>query len=331
MQLITLALGFLSVAAAGAVEKRQTGTLAVSFPAFAASNTTLASSVSGSISFTATSSGVSVVVSLSASAARKRQAAAGISYTIHTGPASAGCGAVGPIAAGGDLSAQGGLAFPPTSFTFVSTAITLAGIAGDSVVLAYADGTIIGCANIAPAAAPVPTTSVTVNVNVNVNVAISIGVCGYCAAITTAYYSAVYIPVACTTYFFGVPYVCAGQGWINVLCPLTIGPGSTTTVYTAPKVTYVVPLTVTTYTSSCACATPSTTVVTVPASAVTISTATITTVPATTLPSTGVAAASTGVTVVTSKAAVAQISVGAASNNKAVGALAALAAVAALF
>jgi len=340
MQLLSLALGFLSVVSASAVEKRQGGSLGVSFPAFAASNTTGASSVSGTITFTATSSGVSVAVGLTASAARKRHAV-GITYTICTVPASAGCGAVGAIAPGGDLSAQGGVAFPPTSFTFISTAISLTSIAGDSVVLAYTTGEVIGCANIAPIAAP-PTTSVTVNVNVNVNVAVTISnSCPWCPAITTAYWSGVYIPYQCTTIYYGIPYVCAGAGYINVLVPCTLTGGQTTTVYTCPTSTVTISKKTTTLTSSCNCATPSTTVVTVPVTT-SFPTSTVTVTPTAAAAActtcaavtTAAAAATTGVSAAsctTCGTVVSQIAAGAAVQNKAVGALAALAAVAAFF
>jgi len=332
MQVITLALGFLSVVSAGAVEKRQAGPLGVTFPAFLGSNTTSGAAITGSITFAASSGGVAVSVNLASAASRKRQvgATAGVTYTIHTGPASAGCAAVGPIAPGGDLSAQGGLAIVPSSFTFITTTITLASISGLSVVIASADGlTIYGCGTIAPISTA-PTTSVTVNVNVNVavNVAVTIANgCLYCPAITTAYWSAYYVPYACTTLFYGISYVCAAAGWINVYVPCTIAPGVTTIVYVAPKTTVSAKTTVVTYTSSCACATPSTTVVTVPASVASVTTKTITTVPAT-VPPTTVAAVSTAVA---TKAVVSQIAIGGAAQNKAVGALAALAAVAAFF
>ena len=262
--LAALALSFLTLTSASAVQKRQNVNeqleATINFPAFSG-NGTVGTTVTGDFQFFFSIDGITVDINLVFSlAARKRQAAS-FSYGIFTGIASAGCANVGTLSAGGDLSGRHGLLTNPTATSYLDTVISfdatsITYIGGKVLVISSTTG-IIACANIPAAVAPVVSSSssssmvpsttsssavatasnittvnvnVDVNVNINVNVDITLGVCPVCPALTTAVYQCIFVPQSTTITTFNNFYVCPTSGFYTITCPHTVQPGQTTVV-----------------------------------------------------------------------------------------------------
>ncbi len=164
--LAALALSFLTLTSASAVQKRQNVNeqleATINFPAFSG-NGTVGTTVTGDFQFFFSIDGITVDINLVFSlAARKRQAAS-FSYGIFTGIASAGCANVGTLSAGGDLSGRHGLLTNPTATSYLDTVISfdatsITYIGGKVLVISSTTG-IIACANIPAAVAPVVSSS----------------------------------------------------------------------------------------------------------------------------------------------------------------------------
>jgi len=164
--LAALALSFLTLTSASAVQKRQNVNeqleATINFPAFSG-NGTVGTTVTGDFQFFFSIDGITVDINLVFSlAARKRQAAS-FSYGIFTGIASAGCANVGTLTAGGDLSGRHGLLTNPTATSYLDTVISfdatsITYIGGKVLVISSTTG-IIACANIPAAVAPVVSSS----------------------------------------------------------------------------------------------------------------------------------------------------------------------------